>query len=83
MVALVAMIWLSGCGQAVSKTELDVYCPAPTPYSEHFNSQLADEVEALPQTSTAIPEVIGDYARLRDRLEYCRTVSSETFPDKG
>ena len=71
MVASIAMIWLSGCGQAVSKTELEVYCPAPQTYSDDFNNELADEIEALPKTSTAIPQAIGDYARLRDKLRRC------------
>lgn len=75
MVALLAMIWLSGCGQAVSKTELNVYCPSIQSYSDEFNGQLADEIERLPETSTSIPQVIGDYVQLRDRLQYCRTVA--------
>jgi len=77
MPALLAMIWLSACAPAVSKTELDVYCPTPTPYSDQFNSKLADELEALPPTATALPDVIGDYARLRDRLRYCRDIAPQ------
>jgi|TARA_R110001606_G_scaffold374768_1_gene532747 hypothetical protein len=41
------------------------------PYSSEWNNVLADEVEALPQDSTHIPQAITDYARLRDRIRLC------------
>ena len=71
-----AMILLSGCGQAVSSPDLEVYCPTPPAYSYRLNQQLADELEALPPSSTVIPQVIGDYVKLRDELLYCRSIAS-------
>jgi len=71
MLVSLATIWLSGCGQKVSSPELEIYCPAPAPYSDQFNNKLADEIEALPATSSAITQAIGDYARLRDKLRRC------------
>jgi len=40
-------------------------------YGEEFNTKLADEVSSLPSGVTAIPEALGDYATLRDRISAC------------
>jgi len=77
IVGLLALIWLSGCGQKDSSPYLEIYCPTAPAYSDNFNSQLADEVEALPRSATAIPKTLGDYARLRDTLRRCDKIRSE------
>jgi hypothetical protein len=48
-----------------------VYCPPLFTYSEEFNQELADELDALPEGSTAIPVVITDYIKTRDRIRNC------------
>ena len=42
-------------------------------YSQEFNEALATELEALPGSYEAIPNTIGDYAKLRDRIRACET----------
>ena len=42
-------------------------------YSKEFNEALATELEALPGSYEAIPNTIGDYAKLRDRIRACET----------
>jgi hypothetical protein len=64
-------ILLSGCATKVFEPELIVYCPPIKKYDDTFNNKLADEIEALPRSSTHIPEAIGDYAYLRDRIRRC------------
>jgi len=40
-------------------------------YSDSFNNQLADEIEALPPDSRAIEEAMKNYIYLRDRSRRC------------
>ena len=71
LILLVLVTSLIGCGETVYRTQVEVYCPLMPPYSSEWNNVLADEVEALPQDSTHIPQAITDYARLRDRIRLC------------
>lgn len=68
---MTAMILLTGCGQKVFKTQLEVYCPPIVSYSEDFNEELADELQSLPSESDKIPEALADYALLRDTIRNC------------
>lgn len=40
-------------------------------YSQEFNNRLADELERLPQSESAIPEAVKNYIYLRDRIRRC------------
>ena len=65
-----ASLLLSACGGTVYRTKLEVYCPPIQDYSPEFNASLADEIDSLPDESH-IPMVVGDYAKLRDRIRAC------------
>jgi len=62
---------LIGCGQTDYNTKLEVYCPAHKQYDEDFNNQLANEIESLPSTATALPEALSDYSNLLDKVRRC------------
>ena len=56
---------------------MEVYCPPIEIYSPEFNQELADDLEALDESQTTIPMVIGDYANLRDRIRACEKEKGE------
>jgi len=62
---------LSGCAETVYRTKLEIYCPPLQQYTPEFNEELATQIEALPEAS-AIPMVVSDYAKLRDRIRDCQ-----------
>ena len=68
---MIAVTLVSGCATKVYRTQLEVYCPPITQYSEEFNTALANELDALPQTYSTIPMAVMDYAKLRDRIRAC------------
>jgi len=68
---MTATVFLSGCATKVFEPELVIYCPPMKQYDDQFNNELADEIDRLPESSTRIPEAIGDYAHLRDRIRRC------------
>lgn len=70
LLLLAVAVSLSGCGETVFKTKLEVFCPTIRAYSTDFNQKLADEVQSLP-SSTAIEEALIDYINLRDRIRTC------------
>jgi len=69
---LTASLLLTGCAQTVYKTKLEIYCPNIKQYDERFNNQLANELESLDATSTAINEAVKNYIYLRDRIRRCQ-----------
>jgi sarcosine oxidase delta subunit len=69
---LAASLLLTGCAQTVYKTKLEIYCPNIKQYDERFNNQLANELERLDATSTAIDEAVKNYIYLRDRIRRCQ-----------
>jgi hypothetical protein len=69
--SLIALISLTACAEKVYRTQLEVYCPPIAQYDDKFNSQLADEIEALPAESTAINQAMKNYIYLRDRIRSC------------
>jgi len=71
LILTAAVISLTGCAETVYRTQLEVYCPPLFTYSEEFNQELADELDALPEGSNAIPAVITDYIKTRDRIRNC------------
>tara|TARA_E500000331_G_C16959589_1_gene584287 strand:+ start:190 stop:435 length:246 start_codon:yes stop_codon:yes gene_type:complete len=68
---LIVSLLLTGCGQTVYRTKLEIYCPSIKQYDESFNQQLADEMEGLPSNYTAIDEAMKGYIYLRDRIRRC------------
>ena len=68
---LTAALSLTGCAKTVYRTQLEIYCPQIAQYDERFNNQLADELESLPATATAIDEAVKNYIYLRDRIRRC------------
>ncbi len=67
---MIAAVSLTGCAGTVYRTNLEVYCPPLVQYSSEWNQSLADEIDALDDTSV-IPMAIADYAKLRDRIRAC------------
>jgi len=71
IILLIASLSLTGCAQTVYKTKLEIYCPQIKQYDERFNNQLADELDRLPASNTAIDEAVKNYIYLRDRIRRC------------
>ena len=70
----ILLLLSSGCTTTVYKTELEIYCPTITKYTQEFNIKLIDELERLPEANgnPAIVDALSDYATLRDKLRACR-----------
>ena len=68
---LTAALSLTGCAKTVYRTQLEIYCPQIKQYDERFNNQLADELDRLPASNTAIDEAVKNYIYLRDRIRRC------------
>jgi len=62
---------LSGCAETVYRTQLEVYCPPLQSYDQEMNEALAQELDTLDEGYSAIPMVISDYAKLRDKVRRC------------
>ena len=71
IILLIASLSLTGCAQTVYRTKLEIYCPQIKQYDERFNIQLADELDRLPASNTAIDEAVKNYIYLRDRIRRC------------
>jgi hypothetical protein len=71
IVLLIAAVSLTGCAETVYRTKLEVYCPPIQTYTQEFNNELADDLEALADTNGTIHMAISDYAKLRDRIRAC------------
>ena len=61
--ALPSAMYLSACATVVSEP----LCPPLAVYSQDFQNQAADELDALPEGS-AVVSLIEDYGQLRDRI---------------
>ncbi len=70
---MTALVLLTGCGETVYRTKLEVYCPPIKQYSPEFNQKLADEIDSLPAQSSAVEEAMKNYIYLRDRIRLCNT----------
>lgn len=70
-VALVlATIWLSGCATVRSEGRAVRICPPAVDYSREFQARAAEELARLPEGS-AIEEMLGDYAVMREQARAC------------
>ena len=62
--------WLTGCATAGSETDDVGACPPVVEYSREFQTRAAEELELLPNGS-AVVEMMGDYAVMRDQARAC------------
>jgi len=60
---------LTGCGTGVFEPVVGV-CPPVMEHSREFQARAAEEVTLLPNGS-AVVEMMGDYAVLRDQANAC------------
>ena len=65
---------MSACGETVSRTKLEIYCPPLKEYTPEYNEQLAQEIERLPGADTYIEQTIVDYIDLRDDIRLCAEI---------
>ena len=62
---------LSGCATGASEQRVVTACPPVVEYSREFQARAAEELGLLPDTS-AIAEMLSDYAVMRDQARACR-----------
>ena len=67
----IAAISLIGCATGGSEPRMATVCPPVVEYSREFRTRAAEELVFLPDHS-AIAEVLGDYAVMRDQARACR-----------
>lgn len=69
-VLVIGTSWLTGCATVDSKMGGVAACPPVAEYSREFQVRAADELMALPDGSAVI-EMMGDYAVMRDQAAAC------------
>ena len=62
--------WLTGCATAGFETGGVVACPPVVEYSREFRARAAEELALLPDGSAVI-EMMGDYAVMREQALLC------------
>ena len=70
-VLAIAMSWLTGCATAGFEANGLAACPPVVEYSREFHARAAEELAMLPDGS-AVVEMMGDYAVMRDQARSCR-----------
>ena len=75
-VLVLVMSWLSACATGGSETIPVAVCPPVVEYSQEFQARVAEELVLLPEGS-AVVEMLGDYAVIREQARVCVT-SSDT-----
>ena len=71
MILMTGLVLLTGCAGTVYRTKLEIYCPPLAQYSPEYNQKLADEIDSLPASSSALETAITEYVKLRDRVKAC------------
>ena len=71
VVLAIATNWLTGCATAGFEAGGVDACPPVVEYSREFQAQAANELAQLPDGS-AVVEMMGDYAVMRDQVRSCR-----------
>mgnify|MGYP000383193070 CR=1 FL=1 len=71
LILVIGLASLTGCAGTVYRTKLEIYCPPIAEYSPEYNQKLADEIDSLPASSTALETALTDYVNLRDRIRAC------------
>lgn len=69
-VLAIAASLLTGCATGSSEHRTVAVCPPVVEYSQEFQARAAEEVELLPEGS-AIAEMLGDYAVMREQARAC------------
>ena len=70
-ILVVATSWLTGCATAGFETGGVGACPPVVEYSREYQVRAAEEFAILPDGS-AVVEMMGDYAVMRDSARECR-----------
>jgi len=73
-VLVIATSCLTGCATVGFETGGVAACPPVVDYSRTEQTRVAEEVEALPEGS-AVVEMMGDYAVMRDQVRECGPIS--------
>ena len=71
-VLVIGASWLTGCATAGFEANGLTACPAVVEYSREFQARAAEELELLPYGS-AVVEMMGDYAVLREQVRLCQS----------
>jgi len=69
-VLVVATSWLTGCAMVGFDADGFAACPPVVEYSRELQARAAEEIAMLPDRSAVI-EMMGDYAVLRDQGRVC------------
>ena len=69
-VLAIATSLLSGCATVGSEPRAVPVCPPVVEYGREFQAQAADELALLPNGS-AVVEMMGDYAVMREQARSC------------
>ena len=69
-VLVIVTSWLTGCATAGFEANGLAACPRVVEYSREFQAQAAEELAMLPDES-AIVQMMGDYAVIRDQAHAC------------
>ncbi|WP_417625914.1 hypothetical protein [Pararhodobacter aggregans] len=69
-VLAIAMISLTGCATVSSEDGRLATCPPVVEYGREFQARAAEELVRLPEGS-AIEEMLGDYAVMREQARLC------------
>jgi hypothetical protein len=70
-VLVIATSWLTGCATAGFDAGGVKTCPPVVEYSREFQARAAEELAMLPDGS-AVVEMMGDYAVMREQARACR-----------
>ena len=70
-VLVIGTSWLTGCATADFRAGGLAACPPIVEYSRELQARAAEELAMLPDGS-AIVEMMGDYAVMRDQVRSCR-----------
>lgn len=70
-VLVIAASLLTGCATAGFESGGVAACPPVVEYSREFQARAAEELAMLPDGS-AVVEMMGDYAVMRDQARSCR-----------
>jgi hypothetical protein len=64
---------LSGCATVGSYPPIAIVCPPVVQYSREAQARAAEELDLLPESS-AIAEMLNDYAVMREQARICTMV---------
>jgi len=72
-VLVIATSWLTGCVTAAFEAGGAGVCPPVVDYSREFQARSAEELALMPDGS-AVVEMMGDYAVMREQARVCARV---------